>query len=346
MDKKKVILGAAIVSFSVMLSSFGFYFHQVVYAPNFLYERQPKPLVIPTGSDFKYVQDELGRGKYLDDYISFSFLAKMMSYDEHVKPGLYLMEPGMSNMEAIRLLRSGQQTPVNVTFNNVRLVVPDLTEKITKNLEMTEEDFEAVLRNDSLIEANGFDSLTIVSMFIPNTYQVYWNTTPLALFMKMKKEYDKFWSVERLSKADSIGLNPKQISVLASIVQAETIMSDERPVVAGLYLNRLRRGIPLQADPTLVFAAQDFEIKRVLTKHTLIESPYNTYKYTGLPPGPINMPSISSLDAVLNYKEHRYIYMCAKEDFSGYHNFATNLKDHNSNALRYQRALNKAGLYR
>ncbi|SHK19660.1 UPF0755 protein [Reichenbachiella agariperforans] len=340
-----MILGAVIVSFSVMLSSFGFYFHQVVYAPNFLYEKQPKPLIIPTGSDFKYVQKELSKGGFLDEVISFSFLSKTMGYDESVKPGLYLIEPGMSNLEVIRMLRLGSQTPVNVTFNNVRLV-SDLAEKITKNLEISEADFMGVLRNDSLIRANGFDSLTIISMFIPNTYQAYWTTSPESLFAKMKREYDKFWNEERLAKAKALGLSTKEVSVLASIVQAETIMSDERPIVAGLYLNRLERGIPLQADPTLVFAAQDFEIKRVLTKHTLIDSPFNTYKYAGLPPGPINMPSIKSIDAVLNHQDNKFIYMCAKEDFSGYHNFATNLRDHNNNAIRYQRALNKAGLYR
>ncbi|MCV9387522.1 endolytic transglycosylase MltG [Reichenbachiella ulvae] len=345
MDRKKVILGAIIVSFSVMLSSFGFYFHQVVYAPNFLYEKNPKPLIIPTGSDYKYVQKQIADGGFVDDLVSFSFLAKTMGYQENVKPGLYLLEPGMNNLEVIRLLRNGSQTAVNVTFNNVRLV-SDLTEKITKNLEITAEDFEAVLRNDSLIKANGFDSLTIISMFIPNTYQAYWNTSAEALFAKMKREYDKFWTDERKKKAEALGMTPKEVSVLASIVQAETIMSDERPVVAGLYLNRLKTGMPLQADPTLVFAAQDFEIKRVLTKHTQIESPFNTYKYTGLPPGPINMPSIKSIDAVLNYKEHDYIFMCAKEDFSGYHNFASNLRDHNRNAARYQRALNQAGLYK
>lgn len=345
MDKKKVILGAAIVSFSVMLSSFGFYFHQVVYSPNFLYEKQAKPLLIPTGSDFKYIQKELRRGGYIEDLVSFSFLAKTMDYQENVKPGLYLIEPDMSNLQVIRMLRSGKQTAVNVTFNNVRLL-PDLTEKITKNLEITDKNFEVVLRNDSLVKASGFDSLTIISMFIPNTYQAYWNTTPEALFAKMKKEYDRFWTDERKAKAQELGMSQLEVSTLASIVQAETIMSDERPIVAGLYINRLNRGIPLQADPTLVFAAQDFEIKRVLTKHTKIESPFNTYKYTGLPPGPINMPSIKSIDAVLNYEHHNYIYMCAKEDFSGYHNFATNLKDHNRNAARYQRALNQAGLYR
>lgn len=345
MDKKKVILGAAIVSFSVMLSSFGFYFHQMVYAANFLPEQDAKALIIKTGADFKDVQRILRNEGFIGDLITFSFLSKIMNYQEAVKPGVYLIEPGMSNMQVIRKLRSGDQTPVNITFNNVR-VVSDLASKITTHLEMSEKDFLSVLYNDSLLTAHGFDSLSIVGMFIPNTYQAYWTVKPLDLFLKMKKEYSKFWTQERVSKAQKISLTPKEISVIASIVQAETIKADERKVVAGLYINRLNRGIPLQADPTLVFAAQDFSIKRVLTKHTQIESRYNTYKYAGLPPGPINMPSIGSLKAVLDYQEHNYIYMCAKEDFSGYHNFATNLRDHNRNAARYQRELNRAGLYK
>ncbi|MGL1889694.1 MAG: endolytic transglycosylase MltG [Reichenbachiella sp.] len=345
MEKKKVILGSAIVSFSVLLSSFGFYFHQVIYAPNFLYNQEPKALVIEMDDEFKDVQKALRKYGFIDELVSFSFLAKIMGYHEVVKPGVYLIKPGMANMEVIRMLRSGDQVPVNITFNNVRMV-QDLPEKITTNLGMESTDFMQLLDNDSLIEANGFDSLSIIGMFIPNTYQVYWTVKPMALFSKMTKEYKKFWNESRLAKAKEIGLSPKEVSVLASIVQAETIKADERKVVAGLYLNRLKRGIPLQADPTLVFAAQDFEIKRVLTKHTKIESPYNTYKYQGLPPGPINMPSIGALDAVLNFETHKFIYMCAKEDFSGYHNFATNLKDHNRNAQRYQRELNKAGLYK
>jgi len=338
MNKKKVILALFIISFSVLLSSFGLYFHQMVYAPNFLQERESRMLMIPSGATFKDVQNLLHDGRYVNDLLSFSFLAKLMSYHESVKSGLYIIERGMSNMTVVRMLRSGEQQPVNVTFNNVRMI-QGLPEKITKNLEIDESAFMALLDNDSLIEAHGFDSLNILGMFIPNTYQAYWTVSPQGLFNKMKKEYDSFWNKERRAKAEAIGLSPKEVSILASIVQAETQMSDERPVVAGLYLNRLKRGIHLMADPTLVFAA-------LLNKHKKIDSPYNTYKHSGLPPGPINMPSISSLEAVLNHKKHRYIYMCAKEDFSGYHNFATNLIDHNRNAVKFQRAMNRAGIYK
>ncbi len=345
MNKRKVIIASAIIVFSVMLSSFGFWFWQIIYAPNFLVEQEDKVITIPTGSTFKDVQSTLYDGRYLNDLISFSFLAKLMDYDVSVKPGLYVIKSKATNYEVIRMLRAGEQTPVNITFNNVRLV-QELPAKITQNLEMDSAAFQQVLQNDSLVKAVGFDSLTLVGMFIPNTYQVYWNIKPEALFMKMKKEYDRFWGEKRKKLAETIGLTPKEVTVLASIVDAETTYREEEPRVAGLYMNRLKKGYLLGADPTLVFAHQDFEIRRVLNKHKEIDSPYNTYKYTGLPPGPINMPSPTAVNAVLNYEQHRYLYMCAKEDFSGYHNFATNLKDHNENARRFQQAMNRAGIYR
>lgn len=345
MDKKKIVLGSVIVAFSMMLSSFGFYFWQMIYSPNFLVEQDPKPLMIRTGSTFKDVQNQLYDGRYVNDLVSFSFLSKLMEYDKLVKPGLYLIEPDMTNVQVIRMLRSGDQTEVNVTFNNARLL-SDLPEKLTRNLEMTEEQLASLILNDSIQNALGFDSLNFIGMFIPNTYKMWWNTKPEDLLTRLKKEYDKFWSAERLAKAEEMELTPKEVSVLASIVQAETIQSDELNVVAGLYYNRIRRGIPLMADPTLVFASGDFEIRRVLNKHKKIDSPYNTYLNAGLPPGPINMPNINSLDAVLNYAKHKYLYMCAKEDFSGRHNFATNLIDHNRNAEKFQRAMNNAGIYK
>lgn len=345
MDKKRIIIGSAIVAFSMMLTSFGFYFWQMIYSPNFLLDKQPKPVMIPTGSSFKDVQNILYDGAYLNDLVSFSFLSKLMKYDQNIKPGLYLLQPKMNNVTAIRLLRSGEQTPVNVTFNNARLL-SELPAKITQNLEISPDTFMALISNDSVQDRLGFDSLNMIGMFVPNTYQMFWNDTPEKVLLRLKKEYDKFWNETRLAKAREIGLTPKEVTVLASIVQAEMSKREESPRIAGLYMNRLKRGYFLQADPTLVFAAQDFSIKRVLNKHKRIESPYNTYKYQGLPPGPINMPEISSLDAVLNHEKHNFLYMCAKEDFSGFHNFATNLVEHNRNAAKYQRALNKAGLFR
>ena len=211
---------------------------------------------------------------------------------------------------------------------------------------MSEEDFSEIIKNDSIQKALGFDNQNLIGMFIPNTYQLFWNTKPSELLSRMKSEYDKFWTDERMRKAEDLGMTKQEIITLASIVQSETAKSDEKARVAGVYINRLQKGIPLQADPTLIFAAQDFSIKRVLNIHKSIDSPYNTYKYKGLPPGPIRMSATSSIDAVLNYETHKYIYFCAKEDFSGYHNFATNLVAHERNATKYRRALNKAGLYK
>lgn len=211
---------------------------------------------------------------------------------------------------------------------------------------MSEDQFLALLQDSVYIRKFDFDEETVMSMFIPNTYEAWWNTSPEVLFDRMYKEYQKFWTDERLAKAEALGLSPKEVSTLASIVQSESQQkADERPKIAGLYLNRLERGMPLQADPTLIFAIGDFEIRRVLNIHKEIESPYNTYKYVGLPPGPINLPDIKSIDAVLNAEDHAYLYMCAKEDFSGYHAFATNLVQHNANARRYQAALNRAKIY-
>ena len=182
-------------------------------------------------------------------------------------------------------------------------------------------------------------------MFIPNTHEVYWTISAEQLLEKFKKEYDKFWNEGRLAKAKVLNMTPVEVSILASIVQAETRHNDESPRIAGLYLNRLKMGMPLQADPTLIYAIGNFDIQRVLNVHKEIDSPYNTYKYAGLPPGPINFPSIISIDAVLNHEEHNYIYMCAKEDFSGYHNFTASLREHNNNARKFQQALNRARIY-
>lgn len=326
--------------FSVLLISFGYYAYQVVYTPNILVGKQPRPLVIPRGASFKDVQDLLHRGDYTQDLISFSFLSKLMEYDENVKPGRYVLKPNLSNLEAIRLLRAGIQEPVNVTFNNVRLI-QDLSEKITRNLNMKPEEFEAALIKFAMNNPYGFNKDNVLTMFIPNTYEVYFNTTPDDLIKRMHDEYENFWTDERKRKAEEAGLTPIEVSILASIVQAESIKHDEAPIIAGLYINRLKKDIPLQADPTLVFAVGDFTLKRVLNEHKEVDSPYNTYKYRGLPPGPVNMPEIFALKAVLDYTKSNYVYMCAKEDFSGRHNFTHSYREHLNNASRYQRALTR-----
>lgn len=325
---------------SVLLISFTYYAYQICYTPNILVGKENKLIVIPEGADFKKVQEILHEGNYVQDLISFSFLARLMDYDKGVKSGRYTLKPNMTNIEAIRYLRLGLQEPVKITFNNVRLI-SDLSEKITKNLEMKPEQFEAALIDFAMTNTYGFNKDNILCMFIPNTYEVYYNSSPKQLIERMHEEYDNFWNTERQDKAGALKLTPIEVSILASIVQAESVRRDEAPIIAGLYINRLKQAIPLQADPTLVFASGDFALKRVLNDHKLIDSPYNTYKYAGLPPGPINLPEISSLDATLNYFKSDYIYMCAKEDFSGRHNFTGDYAQHMKNAQRYQAALTR-----
>lgn len=323
---------------SILMISFTFYAYQITYTPNILVDKEDRILFIKVGSSYRDVQDNLIKGKFVDDLVSFSFLARMMNYDESIRPGRYALRKNMTNLQAIRLLRVGEQEPVTITFNNVRLL-SELGEKITKNTAVTPEDFYLALGEFIATNKEGFTQENILSMFIPNTYEVYYNVSAAKLVERMHSEYIKFWTDERKAQADKIGLTPLEVSVLASIVQAENTRGDEAAVIAGLYINRLKQDMPLQADPTLVFAVGDFTLKRVLNVHKEVDSPYNTYKHTGLPPGPINMPEIFTIDAVLNYQPSTYIYMCAKEDFSGHHNFATTLSEHNANARKYQTAL-------
>ncbi len=342
--KRQKLLALFIIIGSMMLVSFSFYAYQVVYTPNVLVDATDRIVLIPSDATFDEVRDRLYEEGYVNDLLSFSMLAKLMKYDQYMKPGRYQLQANMSNIQAIRLLRSGQQEPVHVTFNNVRLK-PELAERLCENVEADEHQLLALLNDENFVKKYGFTTENILTMFLPNTYEFYWTTSAEELFERFYQEYKGFWGERRVAQADSLNMNPKEVIILASIVESETNKPDEAPKVAGLYLNRLQRNIALQADPTLVYATGDFTIKRVLNKHKEIDSPYNTYKYIGLPPGPIRVPSINAIDAVLNYEDHNYLYMCAKEDFSGYHNFATNLTAHLANARRYQRALSQAGIY-
>lgn len=340
--------GVVTIVLGVLLSSLGYYAYQILYTPNVLVREtdQDTFFYIPEGADYQWVQKQLYDEGIVNNMVSFSFLARVMKYQEHVKEGRFLLKREMTNREAIRMLRAGMQAPVNITFNNVRLL-EQLPGKITQNIALDSVEYAEHLFDAAVAEKYGFDEETFISMFLPNTYEVYWTISAEELTEKMHREYERFWeSKGRREKAKALGLTPKEVSTLASIVQAESQKYDEQPVIAGVYINRLKRGIALQADPTLVFAAGDFSIKRVLNVHKEIDSPYNTYKYRGLPPGPINMPDIRAIDAVLDYKQHNYIYFCASEDFSGYHNFAATLAEHERNRRKYQRALNEAGIYK
>lgn len=341
-DKKTKRYLIAVVAITVLMTSLTFYFYQGFFSPNALIDKdEPAYVLIPRNATFKQVTDSLLQNNILNDVVTFSFIAKVSGYQDEIKPGRYKIEPKMNNRELVALLASGRQAPVRLTFNNIR-TKEELAEKVTRNLEINPGDFYAILTDSSYIAKFDFEQETVMSMFIPNTYEVYWNVTAESLFDRMHKEYTKFWNEEREQRMTALNLNRKEVATLASIVQAETQQADERPRVAGVYLNRLETGMPLQADPTLVYAHQDFGLKRVLNVHKEIDSPYNTYKYAGLPPGPINLPDISAIDAVLQYEDHQYYYFCAKDDFSGYHAFAANYEEHLRNARRYQQALNRA----
>jgi UPF0755 protein len=249
----------------------------------------------------------------------------------------------MGNKQIITKLRAKQQDPVNLVFNNIR-IKEELAGHIAEQLETDSVSLLKLLNDAKYLDKLGFTPNTVMSMFIPNTYQVYWDISAEKFMEKMNKEYRVFWNEKRKARLSEIRLTELEAISLASIVEKETNQNNEKPDVAGVYINRLRDGWLLQADPTLVYALGDFSIKRVLNVYKTIDSPYNTYKYFGLPPGPICLPSISSIDAVLNYRQHKYMYFCAREDFSGYHNFAVTLNEHLLNATKYQQALDQKGI--
>lgn len=334
------------LTLAIIVITFTFYFYQITQTANLQVDKEDTYLYIPSGVGYATVMDSLKKNRIIEDELSFSFLAKLMKYQERVKAGRYRIKRNMGNLAAIRMLRAGQQDPVRVTFTNVRLK-EQLPGKICKNLEADSTAFAAMINDPEFLKKWGFDTVSITTMFLPNTYEFYWNTSAEQVLERFHKEYKKFWNDTRLKKAQTIGFSPAQVSTLASIIEAETNQNDEKRRMAGTYINRLtaeETNRKLQADPTLKFALRDFGIKRILNVHKEVESPYNTYKYPGLPPGPINLPSITSIDAVLNYEKNNYLYFCAKEDFSGHHNFAVTYADHLANARLYQAALDKRNI--
>ena len=322
-----------------------------------MYQRvyQPNVTLKNTNSDYFYVYshftyddliNSLYEQGYIIDRVSFKWVSeKKSNFINNVKPGRYKLKEGMSNNQLIDLLRSGNQSPVKFTIFNVK-TIKELSGVVSKNLECDSLSLYNLLTDKTFTSNYGFNTITILTLFLPDTYEFYWNTSAEQFVKRMADEYKKFWTEERKAKARAINLTQSEVSILASIVQAEqSVYRDERPKIAGLYINRLKKGMLLQSDPTVVYGIGNFNINRVLTKHLQTNTPYNTYLYTGLPPGPINLPEISSLDAVLNYEKHNYIYMCAKADFSGYHAFAVNYNEHLVNARNFQKELNRRKIY-
>ncbi|WP_460894483.1 endolytic transglycosylase MltG [Rufibacter soli] len=336
----------ALVLLMFLFVCFSYYAYQIVYTANVENKGEPVYVLIPKGATYEQAMDSIDAKNVVIDRLSLRFMAKLMDYPKLVKPGRYELKDGMTNYQLIAKLRSGDQDPVKLTYTNVRLK-KDLAHKLSTFINSSPQEIDSLLNSPSFTKKLGFDTTTILTMFIPNTYEIYWTTPAPEMMERMKKEYDTFWTAERKAKAKAHNLTPTQVSILASIVQAEqSVHADERPRIAGVYLNRLRKGMLLQADPTVVFATGDFGIRRVLNEHLKTDSPYNTYKYKGLPPGPINLPSITSLNAVLNPEENEYLYFCAKEDFSGYHAFAVTEAEHRRNAARFHAAMNQRKIMR
>lgn len=344
---KKIIKYTAVtlVILGVAAAFFGYSTYQKIVGPN-VQADVPAHIYVTEGAQFEQIVAQFNEQQVLRNTDAFTWWAKRQGLPDHLKRGHYLIEPGMSNREIVNLLMSGRQTPVRITFNNMR-TKQDFAGRIAQQLDLDSAALLGFLDTTSLFTKRGFTPDNYMTVFIPNTYEWYWTATASEFAERMLKEHDAFWTAERKNKAEKISLTPEQVYILASIVYSENERAtDEAPRIAGVYMNRIHTGMKLEADPTVKFAIGDFTIKRLLYADLEIESPYNTYKYPGLPPGPIHMPPIAYIDAVLNYEQHDYIFMCANGDGSGYHLFAKTLDEHNRNRDIYIQTLNKKGIRR
>lgn len=329
----------------IIVAGIGAYFaYQAIYKDNVNNQKDKYEIFIDPNSSVEDFKSELSKNNILINENSFDFVAKLMSFEnKKVSPGKYSISSNLSNKALISLIRSGRQSAVNLTFNNAR-EISDLSGKLSKNILLDSLSILSFLSNNENIAESGFDHKTIMSLFIPNTYKVYWSINEKELLDRMIKEHRLFWNEERSKKAEELGMTKVEVYTLASIVDRESLVKKEKNRIAGVYINRLKRGIPLQADPTVVFALKKFDLRRILNKHLEVDSPYNTYKYAGLPPGPVGMASISGIDAVLDAENHDFIYFCAKPDGKGRHAFAKTLSGHNKNARIYHKWLNSKGI--
>ncbi len=299
-----------------------------------------KYLYIYRNAIYPDIIDSLKKIDALINYKSFERAARKMGLKSSFKPGRYKIEKGLSNKRLITNIITNNQAPINLIIAGSIRSREKLAKIIDRKIERSYDEILSNLENDSLIKSYGFNDKTFISMFLPYTYEIYWTTSVKDLLDKFKKSYDNFWNPEREAKAKSLKMTKVEVSTLASIVYEESKATDEQPEIAGVYINRLKIGMPLQADPTIIFALNDYTIRRVLRKHLETKSPYNTYKIKGLPPGPISIAPVSTIDAVLNYTHSKNLYFCASPEFNGRHLFAATAAGHNKNALAYRRALN------
>lgn len=343
MFKKVIIALVAVVLLSVV-SAFA-YFYQKVFKANVVTSNGGSDYVYIKSTDtFKDVVNQLSEREMLLNKSTFIWLSEWLKYDTEVKPGRYKVKQGMNNKDLVLLLKSGKQEPLRITINSFR-TKELLAGKLGALLEADSSEIIDEISSDQFNSTYQLNADQAIAFFQPNTYELYWNTTASGLVKKLEKYHIEFWNDERLQKARQLRLSKGEVATLASIVQMETNKTDEMPRVAGVYLNRLRKGQKLQADPTVVFASQQFNLRRVKGKQLLdTDSPYNTYRFAGLPPGPIYLPKPAAIDAVLNAEQHNYFYFCARPDGSGYHVFAQSYEQHLQNARNYHRNLNKKGI--
>lgn len=338
MKKKILLIAAAIVAIALAILGVAAF---SIFGPNTKNTKEVQ-ITVPRDATYAQVQDTLRAHDLLQNGKTFDAVVKAMKF-KTMRCGHYTISPKMSNFDLVRLLRAGQHYPVKFAFNNAR-TIDQFVSKVGHHFFFEPEELRALLSDSTVMVKYGFNAATIPAMFIPNSYEFYYDISAEGFLDKMYSIYQNFWNEQRKAKAQEIGLSPIEVATLASIVEEENFRSDEKPIIAGLYINRLHKGMLLQADPTVKFAIGDFARKRILNSDLQIDSPYNTYKYPGLPPGPIRIPDGSTLDAVLNYTHHDYLFMCAKEDFSGYHNFTASAGQHAQNAARYRAALNKRNI--
>ncbi len=335
MEAKKLFLRIISIGAAIIIISGGYIINKA-FTGNTKFEEEVVYVYVPTDSKYEDVKKILA--PYVENQSKIDWVASKREYDSNVKAGKFLLKKGMSSFSIVRALRLN--IPVKLAFNNQEKV-QDLFVRIASQIEPDTTKLKEIFTNDTFLQENGLNKDNVMSFFIPNSYEFYWNISPEELSEKLTKEYKRFWNDGRLAKAKALNLSPAQVYTLASIVHKETAKSDERPKVAGVYLNRLNKNMPLQADPTVIFALKqksndwNLVVKRVMHNDLIVNSPYNTYKNAGLPPGPIFMPDVSAIDAVLNPEKHNYLYFCASVERFGYHEFATDYTAHLKVAAKY-----------
>lgn len=337
-DKQKKITsvaGAAIVIVAILI--------YWLFFSSFSSSRKPSFVYIDSDDTPDSVYVKLDKAAKPSQMVGLKLCAFVVNYGSHIHPGRYATGDGVSTFRLIRNLRGGRQSAVELVIPVVH-TMNDLAGRLSQQLEADSATLAATFKDGKVLTPLGVDTATVPCLFIPNTYEVYWDITPQKLMQRMKKEHDAYWTSARKQQAKAAGLTPDEAYTLASIVEQESANEGERPMIAGMYLNRLHQGMKLQADPTVKYALHDFALRRIMINHLSVNSPYNTYRNVGLPIGPICIPSLNAIQSVLNYTHHNYIYMCAKEDFSGTHNFAATYEEHTANAKRYAEALNKRGI--